>query len=107
MATRKIQTIADLRDKVLGVSETFLASDFAILEGNYIRMTPIIQDELMIEYTLNGTDYFTVNSAIAQVMNGSYFYRFPVSAEDTFNVRIKGGTATTVKYFKAELWLEA
>lgn len=107
MANRKILTIANFKNKVLLASQKFLDNDFTILEGNYIRMNPITADELIIEYTLNGTDYYTVNSEVSQVANSSYLYRFTVSAGDTFNVRIKGGAATTVKSFKAELWLEA
>ena len=67
----------------------------------------IVLDSLTLEYTLNGTDFYNVNSAVPQVVNGSYFYRFPCSAGDLFNIRVAEGTATTIKYFKAELWLES
>lgn len=107
MGNRKIITIADFKNKALDVSpDKFLDSDFAITEGNIIRMNPIVLESLTLEYTLNGTDYYNVNSNIVQVANGSYFYRFPCSAGDLFNVRVKEGTATTIKTFKAELWLE-
>ncbi len=109
MSDRKIQTIVDFNEvggKNIADSATFLNSDFSITEGNMIRMVVTTDDEYHIQYTRNGTDYHTVNSGDAQVIDGSYFYRFPVSAGDLFNVKIQESAIIQI-WFKAELWLEA
>ncbi len=107
MANRIIKTLANFQNKVLIANQKFFDDDILIEEGNIIRMNPIVLGELIVEYTRNGTDYYNVKDDTAQKANSSHLYRFPISAGDTFNVRIKGGTATTVKSFYAELWLEA
>lgn len=106
MGNRKILTIVDQRNVAIAISTKFLATDFDIAEGNIIRMNPIILDAGTIEYTLDGTLYNELNQSIQQVAKGSYMWRFMCSAGDKFNVRIKEGTATTIQFFKVELWLE-
>lgn len=110
MANTKVVTVADIENKVLALNDKFLPEDFLIGPGNQLLINPIILDALSLEYTLNGTDYYTVNNSngvvIVQAANGSYTYKFPVTGGNLFNMRIVGGTATTLKKFKAELWLE-
>jgi len=107
MNSRKIQTIANFQNKDIALNMKFLDADFVVLEGNLIKMNPIVDTEQILEYTRNGMDYYNVNNNLAQTADGSYTFRFPVSAGDLFNVRIKGGAAVTVSSFIAELFLEA
>lgn len=107
MGNRKLATIVNFQNKALGVSQKFLDADLLITEGNIIRMNPITLGVLVLEYTLNGTDYYSVNAGIAQAAEGSYMYRIMCTAGDLFNLRIKSGVVTTVKNLKVELWLEA
>jgi len=111
MASRKIKTIANIKNKVLGTSQKFLDSDFIINEGNRIEFSVTISDSLILEYTTNGPDYESVNNlastATPQAANGTYRYVIQVSTPGLFNVRIKGGMATTLKSFIAELYLVA
>lgn len=106
MGNRKILTIVDQRDQAIAMDTKFLAADFDILEGNMIRMNPIILVAGTLEYTLDGVLYNELNESIQQVAKGSYMWRFMCSAGDKFNVRIKEGTATTIQVLKVELWLE-
>jgi len=95
-----------LKSASLSKSANFLDSDFLITEGNIIKLNVVISDELTIEYTLDGTNFYGLNSVLTQGDEGSYTYKFPVTAGDTFNLRIKEGTATTLLNLKADLWVE-
>ena len=109
MAVRKIITIADIQNKVLSAAQKFLDSDFIISEGNRIEFSAAVVDSLMLEYTKNGTDYLGINNISSTTMphaaDGEYRYVVQVVAPGLFNVRIKGGMATTLKSFNAELYL--
>lgn len=108
MGNRKVLEIADIKDKVLGLNQLFLDSNFEIKEGNYIRFGVVLGAAQGVEYTLDdGVEYQTVNVSDSLVVRGSYLFRFPCSTGDKFNARITGGTALTLKAFKCELWLEA
>jgi len=104
MSNRKVLEIANIENKVILSFQSFLDSDFDTTEGNIIRMSVIIDEQQTIEYTINGADYYNVNSNVPQEVDGSYFYRFP--AGNVFNARIKGGVPANLKSFKVELWLE-
>lgn len=106
MSHRKLTTIANIKNKVLALNQKFLTNDFEILEGNKIIMSVAVSAILTIEYTRNGTDYISVNSDVSQASSSGYRYQIDVFAGDTFNVRIKETTATTLELFTAELYLE-